>query len=66
MPIYRYECKKCGQVFDFLQTRSSDTPVCERCNSEDLEKKVTGFSVRMEDTRTTGHGCSGTCSCSRN
>ena len=45
MPIYEYACRSCGHEFETL-VRSSDTPACASCNSEDLEKKLSVFSAQ--------------------
>jgi len=67
MPIYRYQCKKCDKVFEYLKTGASDIPKCEACGSKDLDKLVTAFSVRCDTPQTASHGCStGSCSCSHN
>ncbi len=39
MPIYGYDCKKCGHEFETL-VRSSDTPACPACGSVDLTKQL--------------------------
>jgi putative FmdB family regulatory protein len=44
MPIYEYKCKDCGQEFETL-VLGSEKPVCEKCNSQNLEKKFSSFAV---------------------
>ena len=39
MPIYGYDCNKCGHEFETL-VRSSDTPTCPSCGSADLTKQL--------------------------
>jgi putative FmdB family regulatory protein len=39
MPIYGYECNKCGERFEKL-VRSSDKPTCPACESADLTKQL--------------------------
>ena len=41
MPIYEYECKKCGCVFETI-TSSRDTapPECEKCGSADVVRRL--------------------------
>ena len=39
MPIYGYDCNKCGHEFETL-VRSSDTPACPSCGSADLTKQL--------------------------
>lgn len=34
MPIYEFECKKCGNKFEFLKIRSNEVAVCTKCGAE--------------------------------
>ncbi len=49
MPIYEYECKKCGHRCEQLQ-KISDAPllICPACQTESLTKLIshTGFQLR--------------------
>ncbi|MBA7672034.1 hypothetical protein ES703_80205 [subsurface metagenome] len=46
MPIFEYRCNKCGHKMEFLEKSSSGRKhVCERCQSSDLQKLFSGFSV---------------------
>ncbi|MDH5203954.1 MAG: zinc ribbon domain-containing protein [Nitrospirota bacterium] len=46
MPIYEYICKKCNNVFSFLQkSGSSEKDIsCDKCGSKDIKKKFSSFS----------------------
>ncbi len=44
MPLFEYECRKCGHQFEALVV-GTRTPTCPKCKSEDLEKKVSAFGV---------------------
>lgn len=51
MPIYEYECKKCKEVFEMLQTRSDDSPTkCELCGSKRIGRIMsrTSFILKGE------------------
>ena len=37
MPLYDYECRKCGHEFEVLIRPGSETPKCSSCGSEELE-----------------------------
>jgi putative FmdB family regulatory protein len=50
MPLYDYECRKCGNEFEAL-VRTGDTPSCASCGSTDLERLLSGFAVSSEHTR---------------
>jgi len=40
MPIYEYECAKCGRISEFFEGMAQDQSVrrCDSCGSEDLRK----------------------------
>ena len=41
MPIYEYECKKCGNEFDALVSMNAkDNPCCPKCDSKKIKKKM--------------------------
>jgi putative FmdB family regulatory protein len=42
MPLFEYECRKCGQLFEALVV-GSRTPACPKCKSQDLEKRVSSL-----------------------
>jgi putative FmdB family regulatory protein len=59
MPMFEYQCKKCGHRMDVLLKSSGEKlpkVVCEKCGSHATEKVIAGFSV--------GQGRSGTDTCS--
>ena len=49
MPIYEYRCKKCGQVFEYMQ-RMSDPPkrTCEACGGRSLERLISQTSFTLK------------------
>ena len=50
MPIYEYSCRACNAEFEAL-VRSSTTPTCPECRSEDLQRVPSFSSVRSDATR---------------
>lgn len=47
MPIYEYECEKCGGRVEALIRTDKDIPrKCEKCGNK-LVKAMSGFSVSM-------------------
>jgi putative FmdB family regulatory protein len=57
MPIYEYQCKKCGHTFDHLARTLSDTAkACPKCGARNPEKLISAFST------TEGSHDSGSCS----
>lgn len=51
MPIYDYQCRQCGDEFELLVLRTSGTPACPACRSEDLEQLLSGFAVSSSGIR---------------
>ena len=51
MPIYEYECKDCGHIFDALQ-KISDDPLttCPACGKETLKKQLSAASFQLKGT----------------
>ncbi|MFC1735690.1 zinc ribbon domain-containing protein [Candidatus Hydrogenedentota bacterium] len=62
MPIYEYECDKCGHVFEALLSISSKTkPPCEECGHKKVTKLISAFGV-VGSSRGGGDPDCGTCS----
>jgi putative FmdB family regulatory protein len=49
MPIYEYECRDCGHVFDALQ-KMSDAPLtdCPACSKPGLRKLLSAPNFRLK------------------
>jgi len=48
MPIYQYQCQKCGWEWDRLEKNPKSkiqNPKCPNCNSEKIEKKLVSFGI---------------------
>jgi putative FmdB family regulatory protein len=45
MPIYRYQCEACEQVFETLVMKQNETVACPSCHSEKLQKLLTSHAV---------------------
>ena len=63
MPIYTYECKDCGENFDLLIGVTSEKAElkCKKCNSKNIQKTISPFSVGNK-SGFSGPSCStGTC-----
>jgi len=53
MPIYEYECAKCGRVFEMLMSRGESPPPCASCGSGETRKIMAASAIRVkEDTST--------------
>ena len=49
MPLYEYQCKKCGSKFEtLLSFRELDNPVkCPHCASEETNRLLSTFSASV-------------------
>lgn len=68
MPMYEYECKRCGNTFELLRSMNQDDSgvVCQKCGAAQVRRK---FSVIAAVSRSGDNGVSdfaegGTCSSS--
>jgi len=39
MPLYEYQCRGCGERFEYL-VRGDDKPSCPACDSRELDKQM--------------------------
>jgi putative FmdB family regulatory protein len=66
MPIFEYDCEKCGHDFELL-VFDREAPInCPACGSGKVEKKLSVFAHKSEDKfvpSSGGSSCSG-CSAS--
>ncbi len=61
MPIYEYECEKCGNSFEKLVFGSDKEPVsCPECKAKDVKRLLssTGFIGSSGMSGSGGSGCS--------
>jgi len=51
MPIYEYRCNQCKRDFNqlFLNPKEIDSAKCKFCNSRDLTKLLSSFSVHQTE-----------------
>jgi putative FmdB family regulatory protein len=49
MPVYEYECKACGHLFEEWQ-KMSDEPVkiCPKCNEKQVERLISQTSFQLK------------------
>lgn len=62
MPIYEYQCGKCGHCFEQIQGVSEKEPetLCPKCGSTKTEKVLSTFSCggsREIDVKAPSGGC---------
>lgn len=47
MPMYEYECDKCGHVFEDLASPEAPCPPCEQCSGQ-TRKVISQPSIRVD------------------
>ncbi len=61
MPLYEYECTKCGHRFEHLAKNSSEKPdCCPKCGAKKPERRLSSFSAST-GSGGTGSGDAGSC-----
>lgn len=53
MPIYEYECLKCGHRFEYLVLPTSPAAKCPSCKKKSLKQLISMYAVSSESTRQT-------------
>jgi putative FmdB family regulatory protein len=62
MPIYEYECAKCGARVERLIRNPADVPkACPSCGAKPLRKALSAFSVGAAVAGHPGHEPSAAC-----
>jgi putative FmdB family regulatory protein len=51
MPLYEYQCRKCGHEFETLVRPGDPAPACASCGSAELEKLLSQLAVSTDGTR---------------
>lgn len=51
MPLFDYECTRCGAMFETLVRPGSAEPACVACGATDLRRIISSFAVDSESTR---------------
>jgi putative FmdB family regulatory protein len=59
MPLFEYECKKCGKRFEKLVfSNDKDKISCPNCGSEDTKKLLSFFASKTGCSAPSGSGFS--------
>ncbi|MBW2163595.1 MAG: zinc ribbon domain-containing protein [Deltaproteobacteria bacterium] len=53
MPIYDYECAKCGLIFEAIVRRGEDPSPCPDCGSRESKKLITAPAFHIKEDRAT-------------
>jgi putative FmdB family regulatory protein len=61
MPIYEYQCQKCGKTSDFLfrSGKPEQQLHCTFCGSEELTRMMSTAGIMKSEQRTPGTTCCG-------
>ncbi|NOZ20187.1 MAG: zinc ribbon domain-containing protein [Planctomycetes bacterium] len=67
MPIYEFECKKCGRAFEefFRSVSEKRKPTCPACGSKRTGRLLSVFAMAGGSKRSSSHGSSNCSGCSR-
>ncbi|MCX6057870.1 MAG: zinc ribbon domain-containing protein [Chloroflexi bacterium] len=62
MPLYDYQCKECGEVFELMVrfSESNQTHVCPKCESKNTQRKlsvVASFTVSSSGASNSASSC---------
>jgi putative FmdB family regulatory protein len=61
MPIYEFQCKKCGHIFEqiFFPSDKTETILCSSCGANDPCKLMSSFSCSSSagDGAAASHSC---------
>ena len=57
MPIYEYACGGCGNRFEKLVRRFTETVSCPACASASVDKLLSVFAVGVSAPSPTASGC---------
>jgi putative FmdB family regulatory protein len=53
MPIYDYECTRCGLIFEAIVGRSENPPPCPDCRSRESKKLIAASAFHIKGDRAT-------------
>ncbi|HAA34100.1 MAG TPA: FmdB family transcriptional regulator [Firmicutes bacterium] len=59
MPLYEYECKSCGNLWEVLSSFQEGAVTCPRCLSEDVQRRIALPHVHRAASQSSGRTCCG-------
>ncbi|MCI0474412.1 MAG: zinc ribbon domain-containing protein [Ignavibacteria bacterium] len=56
MPVFEYQCKECGKIYDILHKGAENTEnvYCPSCNSKKHIKLISSFSSKISSGSSAG------------
>ncbi|MEW5981017.1 MAG: zinc ribbon domain-containing protein [Acidobacteriota bacterium] len=63
MPLYEYQCQRCGHRFEALVIGSRRPDSCPKCSSSELEKQYSTFGMASGSGYGTGSSFGSGASC---
>jgi putative FmdB family regulatory protein len=54
MPIFEYECAKCGRLFEELVMSAAQKVACPSCGSADIEKLISRIAKKCSGCASSG------------
>lgn len=48
MPIYEYECARCGYVFEVIVGSDGDPPLCPNCGDIDITRLIAAPAIHVK------------------
>ena len=62
MPIFEYQCEKCGEVTEVLEKANARTkPACPKCGERKMKKILSSFAVGNKGGSSGGSCSTGSC-----
>ncbi len=59
MPLFEYECGKCGRLFEELVMSAAQAVACPSCGSADIEKLISRIAKSCSGCSSSGGGSCG-------
>ena len=53
MPIYEYECRNCGAVFELIVGVDANLPLCPHCGGSETRKIIAASAIHIREDRAT-------------
>ena len=66
MPVFEYQCRSCGMIFEKLVRSAQDAPrACRKCGAEGMDKIPSVFGMHFKAVDGGAHSSGGCGGCRR-